>query len=92
MALKFAADTPFGIPAQYHRILAVHYYMDDNAGEVVYGSYIDRSFRDAGKLAATFKVQLAPGVIRNPDTELSRGELYRITKNVAPALRNAEDV
>lgn len=92
MALEFAADTPFGIPAKYHRIVAIHYYLDDNAGEIVFASYIDRTFRDAGKLAATFKVQLAPGVIRNPDTELTRPEMYRIVKGVSPMLRNAEDV
>lgn len=92
MALQFAADTPFGIPAQYHRIVALHYYMDDNAGEIVFASYIDQTFRQANKVAATFKVQLAPGVIRNPDVELSRPELYRIAKAAAPMLRQAEDV
>lgn len=92
MAFEFSQDTPFGIPATYHRIVALHFYLDDNAGEIVFASYVNAEMRAAGKVAGNFKVALAPGVIRNPDTELTRAELYKIAKGVNPALRNAKDV
>jgi len=92
MALEIAKDTPFGVDATYHRIQAIHFYMEEGAGEIVMASYIDASKRAAGKVAGIFKIPLQPGVIRNPDTDLARAELYKIIKRVMPEMRNAIDV
>lgn len=92
MALKFNQPTDWGIDVTYHRIAVVTYNYDEGTGEIIMFSYIDASKRASKKRAGAYKIPLAKGVIRDPQTELSLAFLYGTLKNIVPEMASAEDV